>query len=224
MPSGYINLVGDMMLGVPEFLGYLKEHLRHCVVKNNQYIPTRSGIVISPYHWQVFSDSISTMILESPHACLMIERKLFLSVTDPSVVFQHVFNSNPKGGLQLSSTFLSVTHEQFRELCNVRESISQLIQKRLLGPLFLKPIREVLIVANSDDICFDGSEAHIQETLKNNLVTVLKKHIRHKLDTLKIMCEGCSSDDNQSKYTCFEISLSYLNRCIASMDIHNLAQ
>ncbi|GBM89996.1 hypothetical protein AVEN_43445-1 [Araneus ventricosus] len=90
MPDGYINLGGDMMLGVPEFLCYLKVHLRHYVVKNNQYIPTRTGIAISPYHWQMLSDSISTMNLESPHACLMIERKLFLSVTDTSVVFQYV--------------------------------------------------------------------------------------------------------------------------------------
>ncbi|GBM88048.1 hypothetical protein AVEN_215117-1 [Araneus ventricosus] len=223
MPDGYIHLVGDMILGVAEFLGCLKVHLRHCVVKNNQYIPTRTGIAISPYHWQVLPDSISTLNLESPHACLTIERKLFLSVTHTSVVFQHVINNNPKAGLQSSSTFLSVTHEQFRELCNVGQSISQLTQKRLLGPLFLKAIREVLIVANSDDICLDDDEADIQETLKNNLIKVLKKDIRHKLDTLKIMCEGCSSDDNQSEHACFETRLNYMDRCIASMVIHNLA-
>ncbi|GBL82040.1 hypothetical protein AVEN_50609-1 [Araneus ventricosus] len=225
MPDGYIHLGEDMMLGVAEFLGCLKVHLRHYVVKNNQYIPTRTGIAISPYHWQVLSDSISTLNLESPHACLMIERKLFLSVTDTSVVFQHVFNNNnnPKAGLQLSNTFLSVTHKQFRELCNVRESISHLIQKRLLGPLFLKAIRKVLIVVNSDDIRLDGDETDIQAILQNNLIKVLKKHIRHKLDTLKIMCEGCSSDDNQSKHTCFETRLSFMDRCIASMDIYNLA-
>ncbi|GBN55095.1 hypothetical protein AVEN_25258-1 [Araneus ventricosus] len=127
MPDGYIHLGDDMMLGVAELLGCLKVHLRHYVVKNNQYIPTRTGIAISPYHWQVLSDSISTLNLESLHACLMTERKLFLSVTDTSVAFQHVFINNPKAGLQLSNTFLSVTHKQFRELCNVRESISQLI-------------------------------------------------------------------------------------------------
>ncbi|GBO32476.1 hypothetical protein AVEN_54900-1 [Araneus ventricosus] len=194
MPDGYIHLGDDMMLELE-----------------------------SPYYWQVLSDSISTLNLESPHACLMIELKLFLSVTDTSVVFQHVFNNNPKAGLQLSNTFLSVTHKQFRELCNVRESISQLIQKRLLGPLFVKAIREVLIVVNGDDIRLDGDEADIQAILKNNLIKVLKKHIRHKLDTLKIMCEGCSGDDNQSKHTCFETRLSYMDRCIASMDIYNLA-
>ncbi|GBN96249.1 hypothetical protein AVEN_38656-1 [Araneus ventricosus] len=112
-PDEYIHLGDDMMLGVAELLGYLKVHLRHYVVKNNQYIPTRTGIAISPYHWQVLSDSISTLNIESPHACLMNERKLFLSVTDTSVVFQHVFN-NPKADLQLSNTFLSVTHKQFR--------------------------------------------------------------------------------------------------------------
>ncbi|GBL79967.1 hypothetical protein AVEN_29000-1 [Araneus ventricosus] len=94
MPDGYIHLGDDMMLGVAEFLDCLKVNLRHYVVKNNQYIPTRTGIAISPYHWQVLSDSISTLSLESPHACLMIERKLFLSVTDTSVVFQHVFNNS----------------------------------------------------------------------------------------------------------------------------------
>ncbi|GBM50979.1 hypothetical protein AVEN_114627-1 [Araneus ventricosus] len=153
----------------------------------------------------------------------MIERTLFFSVTDTSVVFQHVFNNNPKAGLQLSSIFLSVTREQFRELCNVRQSISQLIRKRLLGSLFLKAIRKVFIVVNSGDICLDGDEADIQETLKNNLIQVLKEHILHKLDTLKIMCEGCSNDDNQSERTCFQTRLSYMDRCIAFMDIHNFA-
>ncbi|GBN71520.1 hypothetical protein AVEN_259255-1 [Araneus ventricosus] len=114
MPDGYIHLGDDMMPGIAVFLVCLKVHLRHYVVKNNQYIPTRTGISISPYHWQVLSDSISTLNLESPHACLMIERKLLLSVTDTSVVFQHVFNNNPKAGLQLRNTFLSVTQKQFR--------------------------------------------------------------------------------------------------------------
>ncbi|GBN71519.1 hypothetical protein AVEN_259254-1 [Araneus ventricosus] len=97
------------------------------------------------------------------------------------------------------------------------------MQKRLLGPLFLKTIREVLIVVNSDDIRLDDDEADIQAILNKNLIKVLKKHIRHKLDNLKIMCEGCSSDDNQSKHTCFETRLSYMDRCTASMDIYNLA-
>ncbi|GBN27370.1 hypothetical protein AVEN_80266-1 [Araneus ventricosus] len=151
----------------------------------------------------------------------MIERKLFLSVIDTCVVFQHVFNKKPKAGLQLRCTFFSVT-KQFREFCSVRESISQNIQNRLLDPLFSKAIREVLIVFSSDDIRLDGDEADIQEILKNNLIKVLKKHILRKLDTLK-MCEGCLSDDNLSKHTCFETRLSYMDRCIASMDIYNLA-
>ncbi|GBM39891.1 hypothetical protein AVEN_250213-1 [Araneus ventricosus] len=175
MPDGYIHLGDDMMLVVAEFLGYLKVHLRHYVVKNYQYIPTRTGIAISPYHWQVLSDSI-TLNVESPHACLMIERKLFLSVSDTNVVFQHVFNNNLKAGLQLSSTFLSVTHKQFRELCNVRESISQLIQKRLLCPLFLKAIREVLIVVNSDDIRLDGDEAHSSNFKEQSHQSVKETH------------------------------------------------
>ncbi|GBN02397.1 hypothetical protein AVEN_19012-1 [Araneus ventricosus] len=87
MPDGYIHLGDDMMLDVAEFLGCLKVHLRHYVVKNNHYIPIRTGIAISPNHWQVLSDSISTLILESPHACLMIELKLFFSVTGTSVSF-----------------------------------------------------------------------------------------------------------------------------------------
>ncbi|GBO25359.1 hypothetical protein AVEN_204616-1 [Araneus ventricosus] len=137
---------------------------------------------MSLYHLQVLSDSISTLNLKSPDVSLMIERNLFLSVTDTSVVLQHVFR-NPKAGLQLSSTFLSVTHEQFRELYNEREYISQHIQERLLSPIFLKSIREVLNVVSSDDTHSHESETDTQETSKNNLIKVLKKHIRHKLDT-----------------------------------------
>ncbi|GBM55297.1 hypothetical protein AVEN_63576-1 [Araneus ventricosus] len=91
-----------------------------------------------------------------------------------------------------------------------------------LGDDMMLAIREVLIVVNSDDIRLDDDEADIQAILKNN-PKVLKKHILHKLDTLKIMCEGCSSDDNQSKHTCFETRLSYMDRSIPSMDIYNLA-
>ncbi|CAL1268473.1 unnamed protein product [Larinioides sclopetarius] len=222
MPDGYVHLGGDMLLGVTEFLGYLRVHLRQYVVKNNQYIPTKTGITLSPYHWQVLSDSISTLNLESPNASLIIERKLILSTTDTCVVFQHVFNM-VKGGLQLSSAFLKITHEQFRELCNVRETISQFIQEKLLGPLFLKAIRDVLIVISSDDIHPEDDETFIQETLKTSLDQVLKKHIRHKLDTLNIICKGCSSD-NQSEHTCFETRRCYMNRCIASIDIHNVAE
>ncbi|GBM50967.1 hypothetical protein AVEN_114618-1 [Araneus ventricosus] len=61
MPDGYIHLGDDMILGVAEFLGYLKVHLLHNVAKNKQYIPTRTGTAISPFHWQVLSDIISRL-------------------------------------------------------------------------------------------------------------------------------------------------------------------
>ncbi|GBN99283.1 hypothetical protein AVEN_156151-1 [Araneus ventricosus] len=74
MPDRYIHLGGDMMLGVAKFLGYLKVHSRLYVMKNNQYIPTGTGIAISPCHLQVLPGSILTLNLESPHASMMIER------------------------------------------------------------------------------------------------------------------------------------------------------
>ncbi|GBM77776.1 hypothetical protein AVEN_231582-1 [Araneus ventricosus] len=165
---------------------------------------------------------------QPPHRSLPHQRRNPQQSTQPTTEHRRTLHRKSMVdtctcGSAVEYTFLNVTHEQFRELCNVGESISQLTQKRLLGPLFSKAIREVLIVANSDDICLDGDEADIQVSLKNNLIKVLNKHIRHKLETLKIMCEDCSSDDNQSEHTCFEARLRYMDRCIASMDIHNLA-
>ncbi|GBN41882.1 hypothetical protein AVEN_198614-1 [Araneus ventricosus] len=73
MPDGYIHLGGDMLLGVAEFLGYLKVHLRHYVVKkkpihSNQNLNRHLSIPLASVFGQHF-DSESRV---SP--CLLDDR------------------------------------------------------------------------------------------------------------------------------------------------------